>query len=213
VSDSSSTPRTSAGPDDRRWDRLARQLPFDELGFLRAQADGWRNGIAAATTILLSVAVVKGRGDVAGLPAAWRTLIALLTVVAFAALVGALVVTLRVSQGMPGQQIWNTGEELRDWTGREVRRGGRMLRRAGHLAVGGLFFLVLASAAGWLAPNAPAAQPGPVTVRTAGGAVVCGRLDSIRAAVLTVRTGSGAAAGTWTSPIGEVTEVVPVEGC
>ncbi|WP_326943673.1 hypothetical protein OG439_27340 [Amycolatopsis sp. NBC_01307] len=194
-------------PEDERWELLARELPFTQLGALRAQADGWRTGIVGVATILISVVIVKGRSDVVALEAWARVTIAVLVLLAFGALAVSLLLTLRVAQGPAGKEIWNTGENLRKWTAEQTFRGGRRLRVAAYLASGALLLLVVAMSVGWLAPAA-AQDASTVVVRTIEGSV-CGRFDSLANGKVVLQV-SGQA---WTAPSSAILEIRPVKGC
>jgi len=191
---------------------LARELPFQQITNLRTQADGWRNGIAAAITILASVALVKGRDEVAQLAIEWRGIIVGVVITGFAALMTSLLLAVRVAQGRPGDKIWDTGDALQEWTGAEVLRGGRMLRWAAYLAAAGQSLLIVSIAVGWLAPSTPSRADSLVLVRTDGD-TVCGRLASINYGIVTLETGPAESGRTWMSPTTAVTELAPVDGC
>lgn len=198
------------GPDAKRWATLARQLPFEQVGGVRRQAEGWRNGIATATTVLLAAVVVKSRSDVTTLPPVVRAVTGLLVLLAFVVLLAALLVSARAAYGRPGEEIWSTGEKLADWSEAEARRAGRLVEQAVRLAVLGLSTLMVAAAIAWLAPApVPAAQL--VLVRTADE-VACGRLSAARGGTLTLATGRNFSA-IWTRPLSSVVEIVPATGC
>jgi hypothetical protein len=200
----------SLTPEDRRWEILARELPLQQIGTLRSQADGWRNGTAAAVTILAAVAIAKSRTDVAQLDPVWRGIVVGAIVVGFAVLMASLMISVRVAHGSPGAEIWDTGDALQAWTHDEVARGGRLLRRAVELAVVGLSLLITAMAVGWLAPAAPT---GPFVMVGTDADTFCGRLVAIRDGVVTVETGPAESRRTQTTPLSALSRLEPAASC
>ncbi|PZS32791.1 MAG: hypothetical protein DLM61_06280 [Pseudonocardiales bacterium] len=198
--------------EDRRWEVLARELPFQQITALRAQAEGWRNGTAATVTILAAVAVAKGRNDIAQLDTVWRWIIVSAVVLGFAALVTSLMISVRVAHGSPGASIWNTGKDLEEWTRNEVARGGRLLTWAVRLAAGGLSLLIVAMAAGWLAPATEDSAAQLVQVRASTEAF-CGHLIAIRDGVVTVDTGTADAPHPRSVAVPALTELNQISSC
>ena len=198
--------------EDRRWEVLAHELPFQQITTMRAQADGWRTGTAAAVTILAAVAVAKGRSDVAQLVPLWRWVVVSAVVVGFGALVASLTISVRVAHGSPGTAIWNTGSALEEWTREEVARGGVLLALAVRLAVAGLSLLIVAMAVGWLAPAVGSGSGQPVQVR-AGSESFCGRLVTVHNGILTVESGTADTPRPQSVSLSAVTELAPAASC
>lgn len=165
----------------RAYDMLQSQV-----GIARGQAEGWRNFLASATALLAAVLVLKGRENVAELPAHYRLAVVGAMSLGLVALLASAFAAASAAHGRPGQELaFADGAALLRWEGREVRRIGRLVARARWLAVAG----VLATAAGvmltWVAPAADGAA-GSVSVQTGGG-VVCGTLVESDANGVTVR--------------------------
>jgi hypothetical protein len=137
---------------DRRWELLAEEMEFNQLGIARRQAEGWRNGLAASATLLATVTLVKGRPDFDKLDGAWRALPVILIVLAFACLTAAFLVAIRAAHGRPGAYVLGEGLSLREWTGAEVARIGRLIPWAAGLSLAGLAMVLASAVVTWTAP-------------------------------------------------------------
>lgn len=192
---------------DRRWAELARELEFTQLQELRRQAEGWRTGLTALTGLLAGLAVLKGRENLADLPAAARDTAMGLAAGAFVLLLVGAVLAVRASHGRPGDEILLGGQALRAWTEREVVRVRRSLRVASVCCVLGV--LLGASAVGvawWHAAPAPANL---VEVRTST-TTLCGELLNAGPDGVAVWTGKGDRRELRTVPSATVT---PAKTC
>ena len=177
---------------NRRWAEMARELEFQQLPELRRQAEGWRTGLTGLTALVAVLAVLKGRDSLAELPDGTRALAMGLVLGAFALLVAGSLVAVRASHGLPGEEIYYEGQELRRWTERECVRVGRAVRAAAVLCLAGLVLVTAAVAVSW------AATPEKRSGKRAGlvridhrGAAVCGRLVSVTAKRAVVRADGG----------------------
>ncbi len=140
-------------PEERRWALLAAQLPFDQLMHARAQAEGWRNGLAAATGVIATVTLVRGRTDLTPLATSWKVLIVTGLTAAFASLVAAFLVAIRAAHGRPGLMIQADGECLRKYIADESRRIMQLLPWAAYLSVIGVTLVLATAVLTWLAPS------------------------------------------------------------
>lgn len=140
-------------PEERRWALLAVQLPFDQLMHARAQAEGWRNGLAAATSVIATVTLVRGRTDFTPLATSWKVLIVTGLTAAFASLVAAFLVAIRAANGRPGLMIQADGESLRKYIAHESRRVMQLLPWAAYLSVVGVTLVFATAVLTWLAPS------------------------------------------------------------
>lgn len=163
-----------------RWDALADDLAFNQLPSTRRQAETWRTGLAGLTGLLGAVLIVKGRDTIADLSQGRRVLVIALLALAFAVLVTATLSALRAASGNPGDDTLLTGEDLRDWTEREVIAARRAIRWARALTLCGIALVAVAVGVAWLSPTA---KPGTtlVLIESASG-TVCGALASSAAA-------------------------------
>jgi hypothetical protein len=141
-------------PDDRRWALLARELPFEQLGHARKQAENWRNALAAGTGVFGAVGLLRNRSDISALEEPWKIAVVAVLGGAFIALAAAFLVTVRAAYGRPGQTIYSDGESLRQFTADEAARVMRLLPLAAYLALSSVFLIVTGAAISWLAPAA-----------------------------------------------------------
>jgi hypothetical protein len=140
-------------PDERRWALLAAQLPFDQLIHARAQAEGWRNALAASTGIIAAITLVRGRQDFSPLATGWKVVIVVGLLSAFAALVSASLVAIRAAHGRPGMMIQADGESLRKYVAVESHRVMRLLPWVAYLTVTGVTLILVTAVLAWLAPG------------------------------------------------------------
>ncbi|MFI0939813.1 hypothetical protein [Streptomyces sp. NPDC021020] len=157
-----------------------------QLEVARAQAEGWRNFLATATALLAAVLVLKGRENVADLPADFRYAVVACTACGLLALLASAFAVASAAHGTPGQAlVYADGAALLRWESAEVRRIGRLVARARLLAVAGVLATAAAVLLTWTAPTSDAA-PALVTVHTPDGAV-CGELVGTDRTGVTVR--------------------------
>ncbi|MFJ3146236.1 hypothetical protein ACIPJM_27795 [Streptomyces halstedii] len=168
-----------------------------QLEIVRQQAEGWRNFLGAATALLAAVLVLKGRENVAELPAGFRFWVVGLVAAGLLALLSSAFTASTAAHGRPGEALKAAdGAALLLWEGEETERAGKRINRARWLAVLG----VLATAGGvMLTWVAPAAENGRTTisVRTTGG-TVCGDLVTLDAKGVTVKVKGGGKTGAET---------------
>lgn len=158
---------------DRRWAELARELEFTRLPELRRQAEGWRTGLTGLTALLAVLVLLKGRDNLADLPAAARATATGLMVTAFALLTTGSLLAVRAAHGAPEREILLGGQALRRWTEQETARVTRALAWAYVCCVLGLILVVGALVVAWVTTQDSGTHP--VVVRTGTG-VVCGEL-------------------------------------
>ena len=137
---------------DRRWEALADEMQFNQLGIARRQAEGWRNGLAACATLLATATLVKGRPDFDRLTEGWKVVPVVLILLAFGCLAAAFLVAIRAAHGRPGSYVLADGSSLREWTGTEVARIGRLIPWAAWLSLAGLTLVLAAAVVTWTAP-------------------------------------------------------------
>ncbi|MEU1132835.1 hypothetical protein ABZ383_23750 [Streptomyces sp. NPDC005900] len=209
----------------KRFAQLGQQLQIDQLGAVRRQAEGWRNGLAGLTGLVGAVFVLKGRESVAGMPDLWRWTTAGLLVAAFALLLSGALKAVRAAHGALGQQVWLSGDRLFAAVLDEVEQTQDALACARRRSVVGLCAIVAALAVSWVVPvgaeedkkaEGDAGGPPLVRVTTARG-TACGELvvSDVRGVVLRV-AGEGARGGRAarrTIPADEVTSLAPARRC
>ncbi|WP_086561211.1 hypothetical protein [Streptomyces africanus] len=198
----------------KRFAQLGQQLQYDQLGAVRRQAEGWRNGLTGLTGLVGVVFVLKGRESVAGMPGAWRWTTALLLVLAFVLLLSGALGAVRAAHGPLGRQTWLSGDRLLAAVLDEVVRTQAALIRARRLSVAGLCAIVAAIAVSWLVPvddPANSREGGPYVLVTTAGGVRCGELVMSDATAVTIKPAKG---GEYRSiPIGTVRSVTPTRRC
>ncbi|MFD7897536.1 hypothetical protein [Streptomyces sp. NPDC059743] len=198
-----------SGHSDRRWAQLARDLEFTRLPELRRQAEGWRTGLTGLTALLAVLALLKGRDNLAELPAWARNTATGLLVGAFVLLLAGSLLAVRSAHGIPGQEILLGGQSLRRWTEREVSRVTRALAWASACCVLGLLLVVGALALAWVTTGD--AQTHLIKVSTNSGDV-CGELVSADRHQVVVRT--EATSGSKVAvPQASVVTVRPANAC
>lgn len=195
---------------DRRWLAQAKELQFSQLELARKHAETWRNGLTAVTALLGTVFIVKGRGDVTALHWSVQLAIALLLVVAFGLLVRAVLLALGAAAGEAGGRILLTGEDLRDWTAKEVDRVATDVAMARRFTIVGVSVIALALLTGWLAP-APAAEPKLMQLTYDHG-VICGLVTLEPDGYITVNKDPGQAPNRITATARTLVPVSSIHG-
>ncbi|MFF3646799.1 hypothetical protein [Streptomyces sp. NPDC002564] len=205
----------------KRFAQLGQQLQSDQLGAVRRQAEGWRNGLAGLTGLVGAVFVLKGRESVAGMPDLWRWTTAGLLVAAFALLLSGALLAVRAAHGELGRQTWLSGDELFSAVLDEVERTQDALVAARRCSVAGLCAIVAALAVSWVVPvDAGGGKPAgraPAGVShvlvTTGKGTVCGELVVSDARGVTIRVPGGGGPVRRTVAPDEVRSLVPVRHC
>lgn len=198
----------------KRFAQLGQQLQQDQLGTVRRQAEGWRNGLTGLTGLVGVVFVLKGRESVAAMPEAWRWVTALLLVAAFLLLLAGALDAVRAAHGQLGQHTWLTGDRLMSAVLDEVERTQDTLVRARRLSVTGLCAIVAAIAVSWLVPVAEPAEPAKGGLQVAvstGQGVRCGEFVLSDSRAVTIRPAKGK--GLISIPAREVRSVTPTARC
>ncbi|MEU4656255.1 hypothetical protein AB0G32_20290 [Streptomyces sp. NPDC023723] len=198
---------------DRRWDQLADELEFTQLGELRRQAEGWRSGLTGLAALLSVLVVLKGRDDLAGLPATARVVASGLLALAFLLLVAGSVLATRAAHGRMGDRSQLLGgQALRRWTVRELDRLAGALRRAAFCCCAGILLAAAAVAVAWsTTESAPdhLVRVGTTTGERCGALLPSGP-DTV---VLGVGATDGGATERVVLPGPTVTSVTPVSSC
>ncbi|MFD5793409.1 hypothetical protein ACFWIO_07675, partial [Streptomyces diastatochromogenes] len=145
---------------DRRWAELARELEFTRLPELRRQAEGWRTGLTGLTALLAVLVLLKGRDDLAGLPAWARDSATGLLLAAFLLLTTGSLLAVRAAHGAPEREILLGGQALRRWTEQETARVTRALAWASLCCVLGVVLVVGARGGRWGVSSARAHPAG-----------------------------------------------------
>lgn len=193
--------------DRKRWALLAADLKFTQLDVARRQAGAWRVGLGTLTALLTAVFALQGRGNVSALDQPYRAVAVALLALALGLLLTATMMVSRSLAGPPGDEILLTGENLEDWTKREVRKISRAIGRAPWLAVAGVIAVAAALGVTWLAPAWDTTVPhARVTTRTG---VVCGEFIGVTARQAVLRTDAGATV----LPLSTVLSIAPVASC
>ncbi|MFF2849154.1 hypothetical protein ACFVT5_22925 [Streptomyces sp. NPDC058001] len=211
----------------KRYAQLGQQVQLDQLGTVRRQAEGWRNGLAGLTGLVGAVFVLKGRESVAGMPDGWRWTTAGLLVLAFALLLAGAMYAVRAAHGQVGHGTWLTGDRLFAAVLDEVERTQDALAAARRCSVAGLCAVVAAVAVSWVVPVEDTAEPSGtappyVLVVTEQGAS-CGELIAGDARGVTLREAAGktaakGASGGAAGPLRivateEIRSLTPVRRC
>ncbi|WP_369239297.1 hypothetical protein AB5J56_36510 [Streptomyces sp. R21] len=186
---------------DRRWAQLARELEFTQLPELRRQAEGWRTGLTGLTALLAVLVTLKGRDDLARLPAGAGVAATILLGFAFLLFVTGSVLAVRAAHGRPGSRVLLAGQALRRWTELEIVRVTRSLRYASVCCVAGVALAAAAVVVAWATTETPPDHLVRVTTTTGercgefvrsgrGGDVVLGfgEDENSRQVVLPART-------------------------
>ncbi len=194
--------------DSKRWALLAQDLKFSQLDIARKQADTWRTGLATLTALLTGVLVVKGRDNASGLTRPFQILVAALLGVALILLLWATMWLSRALAGPPGEKILLTGENLADWTQREVRKISVALRWTPGLAAVSVIAVAAAVAFTWFGPTPGSTAP-LVQVTESTGQQSCGALLGVSEHELVLR---GTAAPVMV-PLSAVDAIKPVTAC
>ncbi|QFQ96327.1 hypothetical protein F9278_09070 [Streptomyces phaeolivaceus] len=198
----------------KRFAQLGQQLQYDQLGTVRRQAEGWRNGLTGLTGLVGAVFVLKGRESVAGMPDLWRWTTAALLVLAFLLLLSGALRAVRAAHGQLGERTWLSGDLLFAAVLDEVERTQNALTSARRRSVTGLCLIVAAVAVSWVVPaDDPAAvQPARAHVLvSAGGETRCGELVMSDRRAVTIKVGKRGALRSI--PAARITSVTPVDRC
>lgn len=198
----------------KRFAQLGQQLQYDQLGTVRRQAEGWRNGLTGLTALVGVVFVLKGRESVAGMPDEWRWTTGLLLVLAFALLLAGALRAVRAAHGQLGRGEWLSGDRLLAAVLDEVERTQDALVAARRLSVAGLCAIVAAIAVSWLVPvqnSETSGKGGPYVLVNTEHGVRCGELVVSDSRAVTIRTAPGK--GWRRIPIAEVLSVTTTSQC
>lgn len=195
---------------DRRWAELARELEFGQLQELRKQAEGWRTGLTALTGLLTALAVLKGRENLADLPAAARNAAMVLTAVAFLLFVTGSVLAVRAAHGRPGSEVLLGGQALRRWTENEVIRVRRSLSFASVCCLTGILAIASGVAVAWLNIAPQGVNLVKVTTDTTTS---CGELVSAGPTEILFWSNAPKARSLTTVQLNQVKTVTPVRTC
>ncbi|MEV7569654.1 hypothetical protein [Streptomyces tanashiensis] len=174
-----STPASRAHADESRG------LLAGELARVRAQAENWRNGLAALLGLLTAVGIVKGPDTLQGLSGGARGAVGLLLLGGLLLAAGGAFFAMRAAFGLPRRRVADASlEELLTRERLTVRRAVRDLRRA--IAAGFLALAVVTTGIGltWYGPRP--GEPGVQIVLTDGSAL-CGTLVGMDAKGLRIR--------------------------
>ncbi|KQX55790.1 MULTISPECIES: hypothetical protein [unclassified Streptomyces] len=170
------TPSTPAG---RARAEESRGLLEGELARVRAQAENWRNGLAALLGLLTAVGIVKGPDTLQGLSGGARGTVGVLLLGGLLLSAGGAFFAMRAAFGLPRRRVADASlEELLTRERLTVRRAVRDLRRA---VVAGFLALAMVTAGiglTWYGPRP--GNPGVLIVQT-DGSVLCGTLTGLDA--------------------------------
>jgi hypothetical protein len=198
----------------KRFAQLGQQLQYDQLGTVRRQAEGWRNGLTGLTGLVGAVFVLKGRESVAGMPDIWRWTTAALLVLAFLLLLSGALRAVRAAHGQLGEQTWLSGDRLFAAVLDEVERTQDALTSARRRSVTGLCLIVTAIAVSWVVPaeDSAAAKPaGAYVLVTTAEEIRCGELVISDREAVTIEVGKKGKP--YRVPADQVRSVTPVDRC
>ncbi|WP_369147199.1 hypothetical protein [Streptomyces sp. R44] len=173
------TAGTPSTPASRSRAEESRSLLVGELARVRAQAENWRNGLAALLGLLTAVGIVKGPDTLQGLSGGARGAVGLLLLGGLLLAAAGAFFAMRAAFGLPRRRVADASlEELLTRERLTVRRAVRDLRRA--IAAGFLALAVVTAGIGltWYGPRP--GEPGVQIVQT-DGTVLCGTLVGIDA--------------------------------
>ncbi|MGW8763069.1 hypothetical protein ACWGN5_11290 [Streptomyces sp. NPDC055815] len=168
------TAGTPSTPASRSRAEESRSLLMGELARVRAQAENWRNGLAALLGLLTAVGMVKGPDTLQGLSGGARGAVGLLLLGGLLLAAAGAFFAMRAAFGLPRRRAADASlEELLTRERLTVRQAVRDLRRA--IAAGFLALAVVTAGIGltWYGPRP--GEPGVRIVQT-DGTVLCGTL-------------------------------------
>ncbi|MBB4714568.1 hypothetical protein ACIQNT_25570 [Streptomyces luteogriseus] len=159
----------------------------DELDRVRAQAENWRNGLAALLGLLTAVGVVKGPDTVQGLSGVAHAMVGLLLLGGLLLAAGGAFFAMRAAFGLPRRRFAEASlEELLTRQRLSTREAVRDLR----LAIGAGFLALALVTTGigltWYGPRA--GKPG-VRIVEKDGSTLCGALVGVDAQGVRLRVG------------------------
>ncbi|MEU8466413.1 hypothetical protein AB0F30_00485 [Streptomyces sp. NPDC029006] len=202
----------------RRAQRRLDAMVENQVTIARTQAEGWRNFLTLATGLLAAVLVLKGRENVAELPAGYRTAVVVLVATGLVALLVAAFAAVSAAHGRPGDRLpYAHAVALLDWERGERDRIAKRIRITRWATVLGVSATALGILATWVAP-APDEPARTVLVHTRGQ-TVCGELLAADASGVTVRTGQGGPSGKDATTVRHLTwqrdavSVAPTDTC
>ena len=165
---------TDGATDDGTQKVLA--MSADQLTRVRSAADKWLAGLAGLVTTATTFFVIKGPGEAEGLATPWKIAVAVGTLLALLALVGATLLASRASYGLPKSRPTPADpRQALTWTQHEAKDSATCLRRAIYAFCGAVVLLAASTAIIWVAPT----DTGPVVrIQMADGTAACGPLSS-----------------------------------
>lgn len=190
------------------WANKAQELRYHQLESARKQAESWRTGLASLTALFAAVLIFKGRDNVSALPTPFSLLVVALVGTGLAGWVWATLLALRAASGVPGDNCLLTGEDLQDWSRREVVSIQRSLVVARWLMLTGVVLIAAAIGIAWLAPVRSGAEPTSVIINSRAE-TVCGTLTGIGDDAIVVRHGSHYRV----FPLHSIVELRPTDRC
>jgi hypothetical protein len=165
-----------------------------QLEIARAQAEGWRNFLGAATGLLAAVLVLKGRENVAELPGGFRTAVVALVAAGLVLLLVAAFLAVSAAHGRPGDELkFATAAKLLDWEERERGRIASRIRGARWATVAGVVATAVGILLTWVAPG-PDEPARTVRVHTRAE-TLCGELLAADGSGVTLRIEPAAGKG------------------
>jgi hypothetical protein len=194
--------------DKKRWAQLASDLKFSQLDTARKQAEVWRAGLAALTTLLTAILVLKGRDNVSDLTGPYQALAVGLLAIALALLLASTMWLSRALAGPTGRTTLLAGEALKNWTEHEVDKISAALRLVPWLAAIGVFAVAAAVGITWLAPTQPTTTPLVQVTGPAGQE--CGEFVGETTKQVILRQSAGPVA---VIPLSAVASITPVTTC
>jgi hypothetical protein len=159
----------------KRWAREAQKFDDAQLEQFRKTAELWRNGLSTLTSLLALITVVRGPQLAAELSNGWRLIVLGLVALGFLLLVTGSMLAMNAAFGMPVEDLWLTGENLRKWKQSEVQTGQSRLKGAKFTFVAGVIFIAAATGSAMISQE-PAASV--VAIDTTEPGIFCGAFVS-----------------------------------
>lgn len=184
----------------RRAQQRLDAMAEGQVALARAQAEGWRNFLTLATGLLAAVLVLKGRENVAELPAGYRLTVVVLVATGLVALLVAAFAAVSAAHGRPGDRLpYADAVALLDWERAERDRIAKRIRVTRRATVLGVSATALGILATWVAPGPD--EPARTVLVHTRGRTVCGELLAADGGGVTLRTRQGGAGGKDTATV------------
>jgi len=161
---------------DKRWAQKAVGLQLKQLDSVRANAEQWRNGLAALTALLTAVTIIKGPDTVDGLSDPGRHRLVVLLGTGFVSLLVGTFCAMRAAFGTP-HKLRFTGEDLRGFEEKEIGLAKNYMRASRGLMLLGV--ILVAAATGNILVDRKPTTKALLQVTRSDKVQMCGELLSV----------------------------------